>query len=65
MHMSMGNILAASDYGQLVLIEYLFHITLMLAAGVLALFFVRAIRTRLAQPMGPATATTETSGARA
>lgn len=47
MHISNG----PDNFGRLILIEYLFHVTLIVAAGVLAMFFVRVLQA--AAPRGP------------
>lgn len=43
-HSSMHITNGADDFGRLILIEYLFHVTLIFCAGILAMFFVRVLR---------------------
>jgi hypothetical protein len=49
-HTSMHITNAADDFGRLVLIEYVFHFTLILGALVLARFFWRILDTTMARP---------------
>lgn len=43
-HAALHQSTAAGDFGRLVAIEYAFHLTLIAAAGILALFFVRVLQ---------------------
>lgn len=60
-HSSMHISNAPEDFGRLILIEYLFHVTLIAAAGVVAMFFVRVLQAsgrqgRAAEPRRPESA---------